>query len=161
MIFVTVGSQLPFDRLIRAVDEWAERNKDQEIIAQIGNSDYIPKNMSFFQTLTPDQYSNFFHRADFVIAHAGMGTIISALEHGKPLLLLPRLANMGEHRNDHQLATARRFSSFKNIIVADNAFHLTKEIYALLKNGPISSTHVEPEVSAQLISAIKKYANDE
>ena len=45
-----------------------------------------------------------------IVAHAGMGTILTALEIGKPLLVMPRRAALGEHRNDHQLATARRFA---------------------------------------------------
>ncbi len=38
MIFVTVGEQLPFDRLVRAVDEWAAAS-GKEVFAQIGNSE--------------------------------------------------------------------------------------------------------------------------
>ena len=56
--------------------------------------------------------------ADAVVAHAGIGTILTALELGKPLLVMPRRAEFGEHRNDHQLATARRFAELGSVIVA-------------------------------------------
>jgi UDP-N-acetylglucosamine transferase subunit ALG13 len=42
-----------------------------------------------------------------LLAHAGMGSIISALEVGTPTLVLPRRAALGEVNTDHQLATAR------------------------------------------------------
>ena len=47
-----------------------------------------------------------------IVAHAGMGTILTALETGKRLLVMPRRAALGEHRNDHQLATVSRSPSW-------------------------------------------------
>ena len=41
-----------------------------------------------------------------VIAHDEMGSIITALEMGKPIVVMPRRAELGEHRNDHQVAAA-------------------------------------------------------
>lgn len=38
MIFVTVGTQVQFDRLIRTVDEWAGARARSDIFAQIGPS---------------------------------------------------------------------------------------------------------------------------
>jgi len=133
MIFVTVGSQLPFDRLIQTVDHWHAENKSITVFAQIGISNYAPQHIDFCQTMTPDIYHDYLQKANLVIAHAGMGTIISALEFGKTLILMPRLASQGEHRNDHQLATAKRFSDyFTNIIFAYNE----KELVDILKNLP-------------------------
>ena len=40
MIFVTVGTQGPFDRLVRAVDKWAGMRARADIFAQTGPSDY-------------------------------------------------------------------------------------------------------------------------
>ncbi len=55
-----------------------------------------------------------------VIAHAGMGSIISALEIGKPIVVMPRRGSLRETRNDHQVATAERFGSRGRVIVADD-----------------------------------------
>jgi hypothetical protein len=52
------------------------------------------------------------------VAHAGMGTILSALELGTPVLVMPRRAALGEQRNDHQVATARRFKQLGGVGVA-------------------------------------------
>ena len=57
-------------------------------------------------------------RADAIVAHAGIGTILTALEIGRPLLVMPRRAALGEHRNDHQLTTARRFAELGKVKVA-------------------------------------------
>lgn len=159
MIFVTVGSQLPFDRLIKAVDEWASNKKDIKIFAQIGLSNYKPQNIEFCNTMTPDEYNNYLGRADFIIAHAGMGTIISALESCKPLLLMPRLASQGEHRNDHQLSTANRFSHFNSIKVVDDELELSIMMSELLNKNNKSVEKNQTEVSAGLINKIKNFAN--
>lgn len=118
MIFVTVGTQLPFDRLVKAVDDWAARHLDVPVMAQVNGGRYAPAHLQTVSGLSPAEFSDSFSRAEVVVAHAGMGTIISALEVGKPLVLLPRLAALGEHRNDHQLGTARHFARFSCIRVA-------------------------------------------
>ena len=53
-----------------------------------------------------------------VIAHAGMGTILSALKQDKPIIVVPRLASLKEHRNDHQMATAMRMDELGYVYVA-------------------------------------------
>ena len=108
MIFVTVGTDGPFDRLIATVDRWAGENGRTDVVAQIGRSTLQPRFVEAHRFLDPPRFSEYFASAEFVIAHAGMGTILSALRYGKPLIVMPRRASLGEQRNEHQLATARR-----------------------------------------------------
>ena len=49
-----------------------------------------------------------------------MGSIITALELGKRIIVMPRRADLGEHRSDHQVATAKRFAEQGRIEVAFN-----------------------------------------
>ncbi|MEM9060266.1 MAG: glycosyltransferase [Pseudomonadota bacterium] len=114
-LFLTVGTQLPFDRLVRAVDAWAGRQKTQdiEIFGQIGGlqrTSYRPSNFEWTEFLDPETFSRRFHKATHIVAHAGMGTIISSLMVNKPILVLPRLAVLSEQRNDHQIATVEKFA---------------------------------------------------
>src|SRR3954462_1175882 len=118
MIFVVVGTQLPFDRLIRAVDEWAGNRRQRDVVAQIGPTAYRASNIKTHRFLEPAEFRRYMERADFVVSHAGMGTVITALELGKPVLVMPRRADLLEHRNDHQIATARRFILQRRIKVA-------------------------------------------
>ena len=160
MIFVTVGSQLPFDRLIQTMDSWAAHNKNYPVFAQIGISDYKPQHIQFCQTMTPEIYSAYLEKADFVVAHAGMGTIISALEIGKQLILMPRLAGKGEHRNDHQLATAKRFSELSHVIIANNETELAALLDSLKDNKFDHINKQETQASPRLINAIKQFLNE-
>jgi UDP-N-acetylglucosamine transferase subunit ALG13 len=109
MIFLTVGTQLPFDRLVSVVDNWAKYNKTTKVIAQIGDSSLNPQNMECSASMTAPEFKACCEASDIIVSHAGMGTILTGLDLGKQVVILPRLASLGEHRNDHQLATAKQF----------------------------------------------------
>lgn len=129
MIFITVGTQAPFDRLIKVIDEWVSIS-GEECFAQISTGKYKPKHFNSKEYLTEQEFNEVFQKASVIISHAGMGTIISSLKEEKILLTLPRLLKYKEHRNDHQIATTEAFSE-KGFIYPifnekDLEFHLNK-----------------------------------
>lgn len=139
-LFLTVGTQLPFDRLARAVDEWCEETSfdDVQVFGQIGpmiSTTYQPRNFPWVEFLEPDVFSKRFAEATHIVAHAGMGTIISTLVAGKSLTVLPRRAAFGEQRNDHQLATVRNFQGKQGIFAAEDEEALPDVIEAMLMAG--------------------------
>ena len=117
MIFATVGTQLPFARLIDALDALAQ-DLGEEVIAQTGPSEGAWPHLDLRDRLAPAEFEALFTAARVVVAHAGIGTILSAKRYGKPLIILPRRHDLGEHRNDHQLATARQVEALPGIHVA-------------------------------------------
>ena len=141
MIIVSVGTQLPFDRLIRMMDEIAS-DLDQKIFAQTGRSAYVPRNIEWKADVQALEFDTLLQQASVLVAHAGIGTVLKAYEFGKPIILTPRKAAFGEHRNDHQLATVSKLVGRPGIYMADDETTLK----ALLKDtsaltGPSS---VEP-----------------
>ena len=108
MIFVTVGSDIPFDRIIHAVDRWACARDRQDVFAQIGRGGWQPQFISFAEMLEPAEFRERLTASRIIVGHAGMGTILSALQYSKPILVMPRRGSLGETRNDHQMATARQ-----------------------------------------------------
>jgi len=134
VILLTVGTQLPFDRLVRLVDEIAP-TLDQPVYAQIGRAIYLPRNMAYERAIDPVSFEALMAKTTLVVAHAGIGTVMTAQRHGKPLIVFPRLANLGEHRNDHQRATANALAGRKGIYVA----HSPTELEVLLKLPPVQS----------------------
>ncbi len=133
MILVTVGTQLPFDRLVSAVDKWAGARREPDVFAQIGTTDNEPKNVRWARQVQPTDFRQLFEQADAIVAHAGIGTILAALELGKPILIMPRKAALGEHRNDHQLATASRFETRGYVNVAWNEQEVADKLDAIDK----------------------------
>ena len=118
MILVTVGTDLPFDRMVRVIDDWAHKNGRKDVFAQIGQGGWEPNHIRFAHFISPTEFAKYFVSASVIISHAGMGTILSALCHGKPILVMPKKASLGEHRNEHQTATARRMMEIGGVNVA-------------------------------------------
>ena len=117
-IFITLGSQkFQFNRLLKAVDELCEKEiiKSQNVFAQIGYSDYIPKNYKYENFLDRDKFGMEMGKADIVITHGGTGAIIGAVKLGKKVIAVPRLAKYGEHVDDHQLQLIKQFDDLNLI----------------------------------------------
>lgn len=161
MILVTVGTQLPFDRLIRAVDQWAATHPEMEVVAQTGSGGYTPAHFPTRRTIDPTEFHQLIQRAQVIVSHAGMGTILSALELGKPLILLARLAVHHEHRNDHQIATAARFQSRAQIHVADDESQVGQLLDQLLSrsNDFHSDDRISATAPAEFIERLRAFIN--
>lgn len=117
-IFITLGSQkFQFNRLLKAVDELCEKGTvdAEDVFAQIGYSDYLPKNFSYKKFLDRDEFSNEMEKANIVITHGGTGAIIGAVKKGKKVIAVPRLAKYGEHVDDHQLQLIKQFDDLNLI----------------------------------------------
>jgi UDP-N-acetylglucosamine transferase subunit ALG13 len=69
--------------------------------------------------------------ADVVVSHAGVGTIATALTLNKPLLVLPRRGAFGEHVNDHQVGTARRYAELGHVLLAETEDDLPRMLAQL------------------------------
>ena len=158
-IFVTIGTQEPFDRLIKAVDQVAAEHKDIEFIAQTVSSEYVARHMKTFDFITPEEYNKILSDSSLIVSHAGMGTIISALQINKPIIVLSRIARLGEHRNEHQLATAKKMKDLNFVHVADNENDLKNKLKLFIEDQKsLSSLHQLGEnASPELIKSIRDF----
>ena len=132
MIFLTVGTQFPFDRLVKSVDEIISENGfEDEIFAQIGKSSYQPRNFEAVPFLEKPLFDKHIRKASGIISHGGIGTITMALEYNKPLLAMPRLKCYGEVVHNHQVAILKRFELLGHVLVAYEAAELPAKIKQL------------------------------
>jgi len=153
VIFATVGTQLPFPRLIDALDALAP-TLDEPVVAQIGASKGTWPHLDIRESLTPAEFEETFAAARVVVAHAGIGTILSARKMGKPLVLLPRRHALGEHRNDHQLATARQVAALPGMHVAWEA----GDLEALLSGPALApATQAQSPSHAALLDRLRDF----
>jgi UDP-N-acetylglucosamine transferase subunit ALG13 len=151
MIFLTVGTQFPFDRLVRAVDSIIDKGLISEtLFAQIGESSYKPRNFESAACLEKGVFDDYMRQASEIIGHAGMGTITAALSNHKPLLAMPRLKRYREVVNDHQLAIAKKFSELGHILVAYDTADLPERI-SQLKSFVPKERKANPEAVADRI----------
>lgn len=105
MIFVCVGSrEYQFNRLLKALDDLVSKGMvPEKIVAQIGQSEYKPKNYEWYRYIDRDDFKNYQSKANLIISHAGTGALVGALKLEKQVIAVPRLAKYGEHIDDHQL----------------------------------------------------------
>lgn len=153
MIFATVGTQLPFPRLVTALDRIAEQ-QDLEIFVQTADPHCTARHVTHVPHLTPSEFERRASTAKLLIGHAGIGTVLTAKKFSKPLIVYPRRFAFGEHRNDHQMATARTLDERVGIYVAwDDA-----ALKELLTRDPLSGASSENNPSrATLVTRLRQF----
>lgn len=100
-VLVTLGT-IPFQfrRAVKAV--LASVPADCEIVWQVGATDVSEFGINAVETMSASALDAEMRRADVIIAHAGIGSVLGALEAGKTPILLSRSSAHGEHIDDHQ-----------------------------------------------------------
>lgn len=115
-VVVTIGSapEFPFRRLLThlayllspAGPVARSTGGPPEVLWQTGATpvDDLPITATAF--LTDDALNRELAAADVVVSHAGVGSALAAMRHGRLPILLPRLAAFGEVGDDHQVELA-------------------------------------------------------
>lgn len=79
MIFVTTGTQEPFDRLLLIIKRFAPLYGGEIVIQAKTDMVFEETNIVLHEFLKPEEFSVYFNSASLIVSHAGMGGIISAL----------------------------------------------------------------------------------
>jgi len=108
MILVTVGTEkFQFDRLMVWISILRKQNWFKEkIIVQYGNSMYCPEGIEAHKLLPAEAFQKLAMSANLVIGHCGEGTLLLAEKIKAPYILVPRMADLKEHVDNHQLELA-------------------------------------------------------
>lgn len=79
---------------------------DAQILWQTGATEMTGIDVDAVRSVGLEQMAEAIRDADLVICHAGVGSALHALDHGKCPVLLPRSKARDEHTDDHQLLVA-------------------------------------------------------
>ena len=155
MIFVTLGSQrFQFNRLLQKLDELvSSKIIKEEIFAQIGYSDYIPKYFKYKKILDREEYAQMEEKADMIITHGGTGAIMGAVKKRKKVIAVPRLERYGEHVDDHQIQILKQFDEME-IIEACYEIERLEEVFIKSQNTVYKSYKSNTE---EIIASIDKF----
>lgn len=154
-LFVTVGSMLPFDRLVRAIDALVGARDDIEGFAQVGETRYRPTHMASTRMMTPAEYRSMFEQSDVVVSHVGIGTVITASELGKPLVMLPRQMELQEVTSRHQQATARWLAGRPGVHIVGTEAELPAKIEEVAGSHGVGD--FESDTRAALVRAVREF----
>ena len=118
MILVLLGPQNnSFHRLLEEVQKNIDnKNIKEEVVVQKGYTKFESENMTLYTQLPVDKLQQLIEKADLVITHGGVGSIISSIQKGKKVIAIPRLKKYGEHVNDHQYDIVKSFNDSGYII---------------------------------------------
>lgn len=99
MIFITVGTVLPYDALIQMMDTMRALLKVKDkVYAQIGRGKYIPKNMKYLRFV--GNMNEVYERADIIISACGAGTVLENVVHGRKLIVVQNPGITGRYERD-------------------------------------------------------------
>jgi UDP-N-acetylglucosamine transferase subunit ALG13 len=148
VIFVTVGTnEAGFDRLLRAV----ERIPRDDLVVQCGHGAHRPRNARCVEFMPFPDIVEHVRNAEAVITHAGAGSVMVALGHGRTPIVVPRLRRFGEAVDDHQLDFARRLAAKGLVALVEDAERL---VDAPLGSPPASMHHEDSTLADELRSYV-------
>jgi UDP-N-acetylglucosamine--N-acetylmuramyl-(pentapeptide) pyrophosphoryl-undecaprenol N-acetylglucosamine transferase len=118
-IVVTLGTMptYGFPRLVSAVSRVAP--PEAEILWQTGSTDTSALGVEGLVSMAATELHSGMIRADAVVAHAGVGSALAALQAGKCPILVPRSAKFGEHVDEHQFQIAAELAERGLAVVAE------------------------------------------
>jgi UDP-N-acetylglucosamine transferase subunit ALG13 len=151
LIFVTVGTHgQPFARLLDALADI-----DEELVVQYGTG-AAPAGVAEAAAFLPfDQMLANFRRAEKVITHAGVGSILCATREGHLPLVVPRRRELGEHVDGHQAELTRRLAERGRVIAVWETCDLPRLLAAAPARGATGAVGADPAFTAAVRAALR------
>jgi UDP-N-acetylglucosamine transferase subunit ALG13 len=107
-VLITVGTnEAPFDRLVEA----AGLIHGEPVVVQHGASAVRPAGARCLEFLPFEELDRLMSTSRVVVTHAGIGSVATALSHGRRPVIVPRLHRLGEAVDDHQVFFARKLAA--------------------------------------------------
>ena len=130
MILVLLGTQNnSFHRLLEEVQKNIDNgNIQEEVVVQKGYTKFESKDMTLYNELPIEKFNELIQKADLVITHGGVGSIINSITKGKKVIAVPRLKKYNEHVNDHQIEIIDSFNEKGYIIGIHSVEELGKAL---------------------------------
>ena len=126
MILVLLGTQNnSFHRLLEEIEKNIENgNITEEVVVQAGYTKFEPstkkQKIEIFNTVPKNELDKLIEKANIVISHGGVGSMVTANQKGKKVIAVPRYKMYHEHVNDHQLKTIEIFGKRGYVLPTKN-----------------------------------------
>jgi UDP-N-acetylglucosamine transferase subunit ALG13 len=150
---VTVGNAYEFNRLLKKIEKISQKIND-EFIIQTGYSSYIPKNCKTFKFKKKDEFLKLMKKANIIVTHGGVGTIMESIRLKKPTVVVPRRKKFNEHVNDHQLDITKELEEQGKIIpvydIEDLESAIKKASNFKIKRGKYERTKIFSVINKKL-----------
>lgn len=152
-VFATIGNARdPFPRFLEIVDE-ATRRAGLSALIQCGNTAYTPVHAEAIDFVSRTQFEELMRQAQFVVTHAGVGSVMTALRSGKVPIVVTRRKAAGEMVNDHQLQLAAELSSRGWCRVVDDV----EELLKCFQNAPAPLPDVKHLSNQEMLDQVAQF----
>jgi len=151
MIFITVGT-FNFDNLIKKIDEMiASDILIGEVICQIGNGEYQPKNCSFFKYT--DDIDSCINKADIVICHGGTGSTLGLIKKQKKFIAIANIDLANDHQTEFLIGLNKEVSILWTNEVSQLPSLLEKQMSGFTYNikGDFFSKNIASDLQSYLM----------
>ncbi len=158
MILVLLGTQNnSFHRLLEEIERLLQNKViNEEVIVQAGYTKYDSKSIKILDFISNKELEELQKKADLIITHGGVGSIITSIEMGKKVIAVPRLHEYGEHVNNHQKEIVEKFHKNGNIIGIQSVGELEEAIKKVKEFNPIPYT----KNNSNMLEIIEKFIDD-
>jgi len=153
LILVLCGTQNhQFKRLIEESKKLLQY--DSKIIVQAGHTRYQDEDLEIFDFMDSKDLELIYDQADWIITHAGAGSLIKGIRRNKKIIAFPRLEKYHEHVNDHQIELTTQLSK-KGYVIAFEDGNDICELYE--KNIDfVASEYNEPSNIIEIVEEFLK-----
>jgi UDP-N-acetylglucosamine transferase subunit ALG13 len=151
MIFVTIGTTEPFERLLGTLDSLGE---DEELVVQCGDSGTRPRRATCVDYVSFDELVAHIRKARVVVSHAGVGTIMAAITEGKRPIVVPRRSALGEAVDDHQVHLARRLDELGLVTCVED----TATLAEIIRSAPPVAPPGD-QVPSELVAELRDFVD--
>jgi UDP-N-acetylglucosamine transferase subunit ALG13 len=124
-VVVSVGTyHLPYDRLADWMASWNRGSREVRIVLQHGVGRPLP-GAENHEMLPPEALLALYHDADIVVMQGGAGGVMDARAAGRVPIVVPRLPELGEVVDRHQIAFATQLSELGvvHLCLSEEALH--------------------------------------
>ena len=109
-----------FHRLLEKIQEMIDKKVIKEkVIVQAGRTKFESKDMEILGIVPEKKLKKLMEKADLIITHGGVGSIVTALKLHKKVIAVPRLSGFNEHVNDHQIEIVDTFDK-QGLLIRSN-----------------------------------------
>ncbi len=163
MILVLLGTQNnSFHRLLEEIEKNIENgNINEEVVVQAGYTKFEPKTekqrIKIFNTIPKKELDALIEKANLVIAHGGVGSMVTANQKGKKVIAVPRRKKFGEHVNDHQAETIEIFAQKGYVLPIKNVEELAQALQSVRDFMPIK---YQKDEESNIIGIIEKFIGE-
>ena len=121
-VLVTVGSDHhPFDRLVRAVDEWVPSAAREVVLVTQHGTARPPEHGEAFSYLPHEELLAHMRATDLLVTQGGPMGIIESRRLGIIPIVMPRLKANGEVVDDHQVDLCRHLGDLGEVWLVEEA----------------------------------------